>query len=297
MLGEAADVHGTTPETATRSVANLAVRPQIRVDAEADESLDRTERASRDKAEAVGRLGEDGSCYVCITGPGAFALPWALVRRPSRRGFLSPDWWQTPRLREAPAKLEEAEVGLDQTIANAKQLERQVPRDGTVATGHRADRGARPRPDRAEGAARAAERIDRGDLSWNDIAAGRFLDDPQVRNALEGGVEGMSQAYTMIQEGYELDDIIEPGGPPIATAARATPVAARRRSGGRRPLRRLDHEARPTARPVLEDCPPLCSEGHLACVERSEGGLHCRRVDAEAQYSPCTRLSGSPPWT
>ncbi|WP_228713840.1 MULTISPECIES: hypothetical protein [Prauserella] len=89
VLGEAADVHGTTPEAATRSVANLAVRPQIRVDAEADDSVGRTEQAWRDNAEAVGLLAEDGSCYVCITGPGAFELPWALVRPPSRPGFLS----------------------------------------------------------------------------------------------------------------------------------------------------------------------------------------------------------------
>ncbi|MBK1786884.1 hypothetical protein [Prauserella cavernicola] len=133
--------------------------------------------------------------------------------------MTNPDWWQTPQIREAMAKLEEAEVGLDQTIADAKQMERQLPQTGLSQQDVEQIEAHARSKDAPRELRELQERVDRGDLSWNDIAAGRFMDDPQVRSALENGVEGMRQAYSMIQEGHELDDIIEPGGPPIATDA------------------------------------------------------------------------------
>lgn len=127
----------------------------------------------------------------------------------------SADAWQTPQIREAMAKLEEAEVSLDRKIVEAKQVGQQVPQTGLSKQDieqieeHARSKGA-PKELRELQA-----RIDKGDLSWSDIAAGRFLDDPQVQSALAGGVEGMRQAYTMIQEGHDLDEIIDPGGPPV----------------------------------------------------------------------------------
>ncbi|MEU6642427.1 hypothetical protein ABZ863_07735 [Saccharomonospora sp. NPDC046836] len=131
--------------------------------------------------------------------------------------MTNPDRFMSPQIQEAMVKLEAAELNLDQTIAETKQLERQIPQtslsqqDIEQIEEHARSKGA-PRELRE-----LQERIDRGDLSWNDIAGGRFLDDPQVRRALEGGVEGMRQAYTMIQEGHELDEIVDAGGPPVST--------------------------------------------------------------------------------
>ncbi|ACU95939.1 hypothetical protein [Saccharomonospora viridis] len=127
--------------------------------------------------------------------------------------MTGPDLSRDPRIAAAMAQLEQAELGLDRSISNAKQLEAKLPKSGLSQqdieqiTEHARSKDA-PKELRELQA-----RIDKGDLSWNDIAAGRFLDDPQVRKALEGGVEGMRQAYLMIQEGHALDDIIEPGGP------------------------------------------------------------------------------------
>lgn len=87
VLGEAADVSGVTPEVATRSVANLAVTPRVRIEC-GDDSEVGTERSWRDTAGEVGLFADDGSFYVCITGPGAFTLPWVLVRAPEQTGFL-----------------------------------------------------------------------------------------------------------------------------------------------------------------------------------------------------------------
>ena len=61
------------------------------------------------------------------------------------------------------------------------------------------------------------QRIDSGEFSWQDIAAGRVMDEG-VQKALATGVPDLQRAYTAIQEGQDIDDIIESGNP-----ARPTP--------------------------------------------------------------------------
>ena len=127
--------------------------------------------------------------------------------------MTTPDAFMTPQIREALAKLEEAEVNLDNAIVAAKQVEEQTPKtrlseeDIELIEEHARSADA-PRELRE-----LQERIDAGELSWEDIANGRHLDDPQVQGALSTGVEGMHQAYAAIQEGESLDDIIEAGPP------------------------------------------------------------------------------------
>jgi hypothetical protein len=55
------------------------------------------------------------------------------------------------------------------------------------------------------------QRIDSGEFSWKDIAAGRVMDEG-VQKALETGVPDLKRAYTAIQEGQDVDDIIDAGG-------------------------------------------------------------------------------------
>jgi hypothetical protein len=132
--------------------------------------------------------------------------------------MTGPDSLQTPQIQEALARLEEAEVNLDRAIVAAKQVEQQVPKtrlseeDIRLIEEH-AHSGDAPRELRE-----LQERIDNGELSWEDIANGRHLDDPQVQGALSTGVDGMHQAYTAIVEGQDLDEIIE-GGPPAPPRA------------------------------------------------------------------------------
>ncbi|WP_053731882.1 hypothetical protein [Nocardia sp. NRRL S-836] len=56
------------------------------------------------------------------------------------------------------------------------------------------------------------QRIDSGEFSWQDVAAGRVMDEG-VQKALATGVPDLRRAYTAIQEGQDLDDIIEAGNP------------------------------------------------------------------------------------
>ncbi len=125
-----------------------------------------------------------------------------------------------PHIREALAKLEEAEVALDRAILDAKQVEQQVPKTQL------SEEDIRQIEEHARGADAPRElrelqrRIDAGELSWQDIASGHHLNDSSVQAALSPGVDGMHQAYTMIQEGQDLDEIIESPPPVRQTDAR-----------------------------------------------------------------------------
>ena len=55
------------------------------------------------------------------------------------------------------------------------------------------------------------QRVERGDFSWQDVAAGR-VDDPSVQQGLAAGIPDLRRAYTAIQEGEDVDDIISAGG-------------------------------------------------------------------------------------
>ena len=56
------------------------------------------------------------------------------------------------------------------------------------------------------------QRIDSGEFSWKDIAAGRVMDEG-VQNALATGVPDLQRAYTAIQEGQDIEDVIASGNP------------------------------------------------------------------------------------
>jgi hypothetical protein len=71
-------------------------------------------------------------------------------------------------------------------------------------------------------------RVESGEMSWADVAAGRALNDEGVQKALAVGVPDLQRAYRAIEEGQDIDDIIASG----------TPVA--------RPPRRDDDEDGPS---------------------------------------------------
>lgn len=56
-------------------------------------------------------------------------------------------------------------------------------------------------------------RVDSGEMSWADVAAGRALNDEGVQKALAVGVPDLQRAYRAIEEGQDIDDIIASGNP------------------------------------------------------------------------------------
>lgn len=126
---------------------------------------------------------------------------------------------QNPLIQEALAKLAEAEAGLDQAIAEAKTVERQVPKTSLSPEDIQKIEEFAHSKDAPKELRELQKRVDEGELTWGQIGSGEHLDDPKVRAALSTGVEGMKAAYTLIQEGQDLDDIVEAGSPAPPTPA------------------------------------------------------------------------------
>jgi hypothetical protein len=146
-----------------------------------------------------------------------------------------PDLRQDPRIRDALARLEDAEVGLDQAIVAAKQVEREVPKTNLSEEDIQLIEEHARSDDAPRELRELQQRVDDEELSWNDIATGRYMNDPEVQAALNPGVAGLQRAYSAIQEGQELDEIISNGLPP-------SPRAHNRDKSGQRRFTQFDDD-------------------------------------------------------
>ncbi|NHD16505.1 MULTISPECIES: hypothetical protein [unclassified Actinopolyspora] len=124
--------------------------------------------------------------------------------------------WKTQEIRDAEAALEEALANAERVGARADEMSRELSEsklseEQTERIEQFVRRGQAP-----EGIVELQRRIDEGELSWDDVAEGRALQDEGVQSAFASGVPNMQQAKEMIDEGHEIDEIIEndPNRPP-----------------------------------------------------------------------------------
>lgn len=121
------------------------------------------------------------------------------------------DDWKSVRLREAEASLDVALASLDATLASVEKQFADKPQDGLTDEDIEAiskhARGADAPPALRE----LQARIDAGDLTWRDITSGRAAGEPGVREALQSGLPQLKQAYTLLEEGHSVDEVVAAG--------------------------------------------------------------------------------------
>jgi hypothetical protein len=121
------------------------------------------------------------------------------------------DPMQNPEIRAAMAQLEAAEAGLNEAIAQAEVVEQRTNRPGLSDRDiERIEEYARS-SDAPKAMRDLQQKVDDGDLTWRDIASPRHFNDAEVREAFSSSATEMGRAYAMIQEGLEIDDIIDAG--------------------------------------------------------------------------------------
>ncbi|SES32106.1 hypothetical protein [Lentzea albida] len=54
-------------------------------------------------------------------------------------------------------------------------------------------------------------KVDAGALSWQDIASGRAVGDPDVQRAMQTSMPSLKRAYTAIKEGQDPDEVVAAG--------------------------------------------------------------------------------------
>ncbi|WP_433320296.1 hypothetical protein [Micromonospora chersina] len=74
------DLGWLDPKRAWQTVVRAGAQPDVVVDDSQDGYLDEVNEAWLRLAQSVGVISADRTFLVSVAGPGAFALPWALVR-------------------------------------------------------------------------------------------------------------------------------------------------------------------------------------------------------------------------
>lgn len=115
---------------------------------------------------------------------------------------------KTREIRDAEAMLEEAMLKVEQSLAAAEQLNASLPE-------HKLDQGQIDQIEQLvrDGKAPAEikalqERVDAGELSWQDIANGKGIDDEGVQQAFQAGIPNMQYVKELLDEGQSAEDII-----------------------------------------------------------------------------------------
>lgn len=119
------------------------------------------------------------------------------------------DDWKTPEIRDAEAMLEERFRQAEETLAQAEELNANLPEitldeerveeiEGLIRNG-----SAPPE------VAALQQRIDDGELSWQDIANGTALHDESVQEALGSGVQNMRHAKELLDEGHDVATVVD----------------------------------------------------------------------------------------
>ncbi|MBC6446478.1 hypothetical protein [Actinokineospora xionganensis] len=121
------------------------------------------------------------------------------------------DDWKSVRLREAEASLDVALATLDATLASVEKQFADKPPDGLTDADIEAISEHARGADAPKALRELQARIDAGDLTWRDITSGRAAGEPGVREALEAGLPQLRQAYTLLEEGHSVDEVIEAG--------------------------------------------------------------------------------------
>lgn len=136
---------------------------------------------------------------------------------------MSEDAWKTPAIREA-------EAALDRTVSRSQQLLKELekiklPPAPDPATPERiaALRAAASRPDAPAHLRLIKRKVDAGELTWEDVAAGRAFADPEVRELAMAQLGEAREMYQELREGASPEEILEartggqPGSPLAGT--------------------------------------------------------------------------------
>ncbi|WP_158847247.1 hypothetical protein [Saccharothrix deserti] len=116
------------------------------------------------------------------------------------------------------ARLDALVADVEQRMANVEQTARAASQVQLRSRGMtQADFAEISRFANSPGAPRElkelARRVDAGEMSWEDIASGRAVDDEGVQRAMQTGLPDLQRAYTAIQEGDDPEDVISAGTP------------------------------------------------------------------------------------
>lgn len=114
----------------------------------------------------------------------------------------------TPEIRAARDMVEERMRQVEEAMAKAERLSAALPEvrltEDKIAEIERLIREGRAPAELAA----LQERIDAGELTWNDVADGTALHDESVQAAFAAGIANMRKAKELLDEGHDVATVI-----------------------------------------------------------------------------------------
>ncbi|WP_406628951.1 hypothetical protein [Amycolatopsis sp. WGS_07] len=136
------------------------------------------------------------------------------------------DSWKTPELREAEAALDRTVRKSQQLLKDLEKIKlRPLPKTDTPERIEAIKRAA-SRPDAPAQLRLIKRKVDAGELSWEDVAAGRAFADPEVRALADEKLSEAKDILEELEEGQTPEEILEArtggAGNPLSDNGRST---------------------------------------------------------------------------
>ncbi|SFQ43652.1 hypothetical protein [Amycolatopsis rubida] len=119
------------------------------------------------------------------------------------------DSWKTPELREAEAALDRTVRKSQQLLKDLEKIKlRPLPKTDTPERIEAIKRAA-SRPDAPAQLRLIKRKVDAGEYSWEDVAAGRAFADPEVRALADEKLSEAKDILEELEEGQRPEEILE----------------------------------------------------------------------------------------
>lgn len=136
------------------------------------------------------------------------------------------DSWKTPELREAEAALDRTVRKSQQLLKDLEKIKlRPLPKTDTPERIEAIKRAA-SRPDAPAQLRLVKRKVEAGEFSWEDVAAGRAFADPEVRALADEKLSEAKDILEELQEGQSPEEVLEArtggAGNPLSDTGRST---------------------------------------------------------------------------
>ncbi|WP_275291477.1 hypothetical protein [Amycolatopsis sp. La24] len=136
------------------------------------------------------------------------------------------DSWKTPELREAEAALDRTVRKSQQLLKDLEKIKlRPLPKTDTPERIEAIKRAA-SRPDAPAQLRLVKRKVEAGEFSWEDVAAGRAFADPEVRALADEKLSEAKDILEELEEGQSPEEILEArtggAGNPLSDTGRST---------------------------------------------------------------------------
>lgn len=129
-----------------------------------------------------------------------------------QQSVVDDDSWKTPELRAAEEAADNTMVRSQEVLEKADAMRIEPPEDPVSKERLDAIKAAADARDATPEMRMLKEKVEKGQLKWEDVLSGKAFSDPDVRNAMTARLAEMRSVYQEFEEGHTLEEVLEARG-------------------------------------------------------------------------------------